>query len=225
MKRKHFSRAIETEILIKCKRRCALCFGFESDVEKKKGQLAHVDRDKANASKENAAFLCALHHDEYDTTSKQTKGITPDELKSYQKSLYSYLASSGAWTETKGTARTRRRARTNGISLELYDRRVPMYRTTIQFLRAVLKDLRPDLQEILNFAGDADEALFLFDETIANYLAHLLKQALRLRAVSLMLSKEWTPSLAKEDTELSAWFSEQFEEARRKFVPFLRLTS
>jgi hypothetical protein len=111
------------------------------------------------------------------------------------------------------------------MSLELYDRRIPMYRATIQFLRAVHKDLRPELQEIFRFAADADEALFLFDETIANYLAELVKRALRLRAVSLMLNKDWTEVLTEEETELSLWFTSQFEETRRKFVPFLRLRS
>lgn len=211
--------------MIKCKRRCALCFGLEFDVARKKGQIAHVDRDKANASRENAAFLCTPHHDEYDSMSAQTKRITPDEVKSYQQLLYQYFESPGAWRRTKGPAHSRHAGKNIAMSLELYDRRVPTYRATVQFLRAVHKDLRPELQEILGFAAAADEALFLFDETIADYLVELIKRALRLRAVSLMLNKDWTEALTEEETDLSLWFTAQFEETRRKFVPFLRLRS
>jgi hypothetical protein len=47
MNRKNFAKLIETEILIKCRRRCALCFGLEGDETKKSGQLVHrpVRRD------------------------------------------------------------------------------------------------------------------------------------------------------------------------------------
>jgi hypothetical protein len=197
MNRKSFAKSVETEILIKCRRRCALCFGLEGDAAKKSGQLAHVDRDPANASKENVAFLCTSHHDEYDSVSKQTKR----------------------------PPRSRTRDKATGISLDLYARRLPTYKTTIQFLRVVLKDLKPDLHDLFKFAADTDEALFLFDETIANYLAHLFKQALRLRAVSLMLNKEWKASLEEEEMQLSTWFTEQLEETRRKFTPFLQVTS
>ncbi len=86
-----------------------------------------------------------------------------------------------------------------GISLDVYDRRAPIYRTTIRFVRAVVKDLQPGIREILQFATDTDEALFLFDETIAAYLAELFKKALRLHAIGLMLTQvqadQDTPSL------------------------------
>jgi hypothetical protein len=165
------------------------------------------------------------HHDEYDSTPSQSKAITPDELKAYVSSLYETLATPGMLTEAKGHIRSRTGAKADrGVSLELYDRRLPMHKTTIQFLRTVLSDLRPDLREILKFAADTEECLFLFDETIADYLAQLFKRALRIRAVSLMLDKNgWTASLGDEDMRLSAWFSEQIEETRRKFTPFLRL--
>ncbi len=223
--RKDFSKAVETEILLKCKRICALCFGFKNDRTQKRGQLAHIDRNKANSSRDNAAFLCTPHHDEYDIVSKQTKRITPEELKAYQQQLCALLDSPALWPSIHAANNTRKHLKSRGISLEVYDRRLPTYKTTIRFLRDVQKDLRPDLQEVLKFAADTEEALFLFDENIANYLSELLKRALRLRAVALMLGKDYTSSLMEEETELSLWFSAQFEETRRRFAPFLRLTA
>jgi len=74
----------------------------------------------------------------------------------------------------------------------------------------------------LKFAGDTEEALFLFDETIAACLAELLKKALRLRAVTLNLERNRSESAGHEDAELTAWFSAQFDEVRAKFAPYLR---
>lgn len=221
MGRKNFSKAVKIEVATKCRRKCALCFALQGDTDIKKGQIAHIDRDSANASKENAAFLCVTHHDEYDSISRQTIRITPDELKEYQQSLYKYLES-GTMLEVGKRTRKRNTTSPKAISLELYDRRMSIYRVAMQFLRTVHKDYKPDLQDILKFASDTEEALFLFDETIAAYLAELLRKALRLRAVTLSLERNWSDSAGREDTQLTMWFSEQVEGIRKKFVPYLR---
>jgi hypothetical protein len=222
MDRKKFPKAVKIEVLTRCRRRCVLCFALEGDMSAKRGQLAHIDRNPANASKENAAFLCTPHHDEYDSVSTQTLRIEPTELKAYQESLYQYLESARATLEIRKRPRKQGDTRTEAISLELYDRRLPIYRIAFQFLSIVQKDYKPGLQEILKFARDTEEALFLFDETIAGYLAELLKKALRLRAVTLSLERGWTDSAGQEDSQLTMWFSEQVEEIRRKFAPYLR---
>ncbi len=222
MTRKSFPKAIEAEVLIQCRRRCAFCFCLEGDTRVKKGQLAHIDRNPANASKENAAFLCTQHHDEYDSTSRQTKRLTPDELRAYQKELHMYANSTEAWLEGKKASRKRTQVKPENISLELYDRRLPMYRITTKFLGMVHKDYKPDLQEILKFAHDTDEALFLFDEAIAEYLTELLKRALRLRALVLNREKRGIESSSwQEENQLIMWFNDQSGENRRKFAPYL----
>lgn len=222
--RRSFPREVEAAVFIESRRRCALCFGFNRDLTKKRGQLAHIDRNSSNASKDNAAFLCMPHHDEYDSVPSQTKRITPDELKSYRNALYGTLATPEVLGETKRSPRTRPRARPGtGISLEVYDRRIPVYRTTIQFLREINANLNPDLKVVVKFGTDTEEALFLFDETIANHLAEIARKAFRLRAVSQSMSRGFTQALAEEEIALSMWFYEQFQETRRKFAPFLRL--
>jgi hypothetical protein len=222
MTRKNFPKAIEADVLIQCRRRCAFCFCLEGDTLVKRGQLAHIDRNPANASRENAAFLCTPHHDEYDSTSRQTKRFTPEELRAYQKELHMYVNSAEAWLESKTTPRKRTDVKAESISLELYDRRLPTYRTTTQFLRMVHTDYKPDLQEIMKFAHDTDETLFLFDEVIAEYLTELLKKALRLRALVLNREKKGIESPSwQEENELIMWFNDQSGECRRKFAPYL----
>lgn len=88
-----------------------------------------------------------------------------------------------------------------------------------------MQDMNPAYPEIFKFVADTDEALFLFDDTIADYLALLSKRAVRLHAVAAMLARAYGGSLPEENTELGDWFSRQFEETKTRFAPFLQLGS
>jgi hypothetical protein len=50
--------------------------------------MAHLDQDPANSAAENLAFLCLEHHDQYDSRTSQSKGLTPQEVKCYRVELY-----------------------------------------------------------------------------------------------------------------------------------------
>ena len=221
-KRRNWSREVETTVLVSSKRRCALCFGLEGDTSEKEGQIAHVDRDSSNAAASNAAWLCTRHHSRYDSTSRQAKGHTPDELRAYRNLLYEHLASHMGWPD--GTAK---RVKAPGVSLALFDRRVPVFRATIAFIREAVKGGRMDLKPLWAFAGATDEAVFLFDDEIAEYLRQLYRQGVRLHTVSVMLEppEKRTPELVREDADLLLWFTEQFDVARGTFVPYLRLAN
>jgi hypothetical protein len=85
--------AAETHVLMASARRCALCFGFNGDLTRKKGQIAHIDQNASNADEKNLVYLCIEHHDEYDSTTSQVKGITEAELRTYKERLISVVAS------------------------------------------------------------------------------------------------------------------------------------
>jgi hypothetical protein len=88
--RKKNSKADE-EVLLKSKRRCCLCFGLKDDDGEKKGQIAHLDRNPANDSSDNLAFLCFDHHDQYDSKTRQSKSLQIGEVKAYREKLYRFL--------------------------------------------------------------------------------------------------------------------------------------
>jgi CheY-like chemotaxis protein len=50
-----------------------------------------MDHDPANNKLDNLVYLCLRHHDLYDTTQSQSKGITIGELKHYRNELYRNL--------------------------------------------------------------------------------------------------------------------------------------
>ncbi|MFH1927162.1 MAG: hypothetical protein ABIK79_03160 [Chloroflexota bacterium] len=89
--RKKVPGTTKTEVLTRSLRRCCLCFGLEHDTERKKGQIAHLDRDPSNCAFDNLAWLCLDHHDEYDSRTSQSKGLAIREVKSYRDSLYDWV--------------------------------------------------------------------------------------------------------------------------------------
>jgi hypothetical protein len=84
---------IQSQVLIQSGRRCCICFGLNQDRRIKLGQIAHIDGDAGNNAIGNLAFLCLEHHDQYDSSSSQSKGITEAELLHYREGLYADLKS------------------------------------------------------------------------------------------------------------------------------------
>jgi hypothetical protein len=88
MSRKPIPDQTQTNIFLNSRRRCCLCFWLKGEDEVKKGQIAHLDGDNANSAEGNLAFLCFEHHDEYDSTTRQSKGLKPTEVKRWRDELY-----------------------------------------------------------------------------------------------------------------------------------------
>ncbi len=88
MTRKAIPDETQTSILLKSRRRCCLCFWLKGEDEVKKGQLAHLDGDHENDAESNLAFMCFEHHDEYDSTTRLSKGLREKEVKRWRDELY-----------------------------------------------------------------------------------------------------------------------------------------
>lgn len=86
-KRKRLTAAEETPVLMESMRRCCLCYGLDDDGRRKPGQIAHLDRNPANNASDNLMFLCLNHHGEYDSTSRQAKGFTAEEVRAYHAKM------------------------------------------------------------------------------------------------------------------------------------------
>jgi|GEM_PF-5390453 hypothetical protein len=84
--------AIETQVLAECRRRCAFCHFFEKiTVHNTQGQIAHIDRNRANHDESNLAYLCLPHHDAYDLKPSQSKRLSPGELRQAKSELLAYI--------------------------------------------------------------------------------------------------------------------------------------
>jgi hypothetical protein len=79
-------------VLLKSARRCPLCFHLDGDLKEKPGQVAHLDRNRANGAEDNLAFICLPHHSIFDSTTRQHKNYTIHELKVLRMRLYEAVA-------------------------------------------------------------------------------------------------------------------------------------
>ena len=91
-RRKTISREVETEVLVLSRRRCCICFAINRDFSEKKGQIAHLDKERTNPNLENLAYLCLDHHDSYDSRTSQSKNYTINEIKRFREILYNAVA-------------------------------------------------------------------------------------------------------------------------------------
>ena len=80
-----------TVAVLQCRRRCCICFGLNNDAEPKAGQFAHLDHDPSNNAQKNIAYLCLVHHDQYDGKTSQSASITKDEVVHYRDELYRFI--------------------------------------------------------------------------------------------------------------------------------------
>jgi len=87
-KRKNIPGPTEVEVLLRSARRCCVCFGLNRDLDEKRGQVSHLDRNPSNIDLENLVFLCLPHQDQYDTRTSQSKGLTIAEVKEYRSRLH-----------------------------------------------------------------------------------------------------------------------------------------
>jgi len=87
MARKKLNKKIEADILKQCRRRCCICYGLNRDTGIKQGQIAHLDKNPNNNNEKNLVFLCLKHHDQYDSTTSQSKNLTKHEVIDYKREL------------------------------------------------------------------------------------------------------------------------------------------
>lgn len=86
--RKHVSKSIEGAVLMASRRRCCLCVFLNNRDEVRKGQIAHLNRNRGDSRFENLVFLCLEHHDDYDGRPSQSKAYSPEEVRNYRDRLY-----------------------------------------------------------------------------------------------------------------------------------------
>lgn len=230
MARKKISAEIAARVLIACRRRCALCFGLEGRAGVRNGQIAHVDRDNQNNKFENLVWLCLRHHEYYDRQPLQSRQVDERELIAHRSELWEYLkALPMAWVDAD--RKPRRQAPQRVLSLDVYDRKVGIYRAVYELIRIAVQNATVELPELFAFYAATDEALFMFGKDVEDYLQNLQEKALLLRLTHLHMShpsfgtrpNEDRPKTIKDNADLLVWFSEQPAVLRQLFSRYIRL--
>jgi hypothetical protein len=163
MRRLKPSAQTELDVIIRSRRRCAICFGLRQSSSVRRGQIAHLDHDPSNSDVSNLVYLCLEHHDEYDGKTSVSKGLKESEVKAYREELYSFMDSEErlSWPDYPDVSASERSTYPE-LSIESYDRKIAIYRLVRDFLHAILRDGTVDAAALAKFARETDEALFLF---------------------------------------------------------------
>jgi hypothetical protein len=152
----------EVETLKRSGRRCCICFGLYGDLEIKRGQIAHLDRNPMDSSVDNLMFLCLEHHDQYDTRTSQSKGWTAKEAKYYRTLLYEAIE------DLRGAKEKAGRNDTEQCVLPIIS---PIWSTSLFRTRSVVKsDTQRMLDETTTGLLDPGGVLLAFDVTNPNQL-------------------------------------------------------
>lgn len=56
------------------------------------GQIAHLDQNNENNDEDNLAFMCLVHHDQYDGKTSVSKGIKESEARHWRDMLHQEMA-------------------------------------------------------------------------------------------------------------------------------------
>ena len=113
------------------------------------------------------------------------------------------------------------------VDVARYENRLSLYREIVQFLSVISRDgdiSRPALQE---FRSRTQESVFLFDQTIADYLEKLYSQASRLRMTNEQLKSTSLPigderdRVTVENSKQLIWLADQLPQLNKLFEPYL----
>jgi len=221
---------ISHAVLTKSRRRCAFCYHFESDGNTKEGQIAHIDRKRTNNLENNLVYLCLDHHNKYDSTTSQSKGLLPEELKTAKKQLEEIVENDfPSLVGTSHYSQQTSRSKENIISIEMYRLRHPVYVALKNFVLSILQDADVSNEQLVIFIKGIEDALFLYDSEVEEYLDTVYKQAIKFRAVQRIIQRgagtsdiKWNEALENDD-KLFSWFEKQLTDGKYLFANYLNV--
>lgn len=230
MTRSVVPRNIEIAVLRKCRRRCALCFFLDFNLDTQKGQIAHIDRDANNSAEDNLAYLCLRHHDEYDTRPSQSKGLKEKELLEAKTDLEKWIEDNH-----EGLVRSSLMDKTDipevhdSVSPEVFRLRIPVYRAFNRLTSYIMREANVSDEELFRFLRDTHDALFLYGEEIESYLHDVYRKAALLRTLAVKTERpdhydqqQWE-RIVDEETECILWFSDQLQGGKKRFYRHLKV--
>jgi hypothetical protein len=174
-----------------------VCYGLEHDEGQKAGQIAHLDHDPSNNAVENLVFLCLAHHDQYDSTTSQSKGLSLEEVRRHQSQLRRFVTESLPLSASEIVH----------LLLACLDR--PAFRTPFhmesslpQFRTAIAESIRTINAGTTSDGKQLPSKFSIADPKVRNALDQIVQQLVAIRAFfdELLKSGEITPcGCGKED--------------------------
>lgn len=112
------------------------------------------------------------------------------------------------------------------FKLDLFEKRFAVYKGTQKYLAEILRDGRLDLEESIQFLRETQDATFLFDHNIVEYLDSLYRRGVDLMTLNNKL--EGVPvgpernELCEREGKLLKELTDEIVQIKDVFAPYLR---
>lgn len=112
--------------------------------------------------------------------------------------------------------------------LDLYDKRYPVYLTTMQYISFIIQEANLTQEELVKFLRNSKDKEFLFGDDVKGYLNELYSKGVGLMRYTRLqerknLQEEKRLGYVDKETELLEWFRNQFEVSKRLFGQYLSI--
>ncbi len=109
--------------------------------------------------------------------------------------------------------------------LELYDKRYPVFISTMEYISYVAQHRNVSDEVLFKFLRESKDKEFLFGDDIKNHLENLYKKGLDLQLNEIELKPEPVGEkrnqMVRRSSELFSWFTNQFEVSKKLFGKYL----
>lgn len=114
----------------------------------------------------------------------------------------------------------------NKFKLDLYNKRLKIFQSTMNFLISVIKNGDAAKNDIINFRMGISEYQFLFDDDVVNYIKKIrengkLLQFANRKLLDQNMTQEKREKLVDEEETLILWFDKQSDTITTLFKPYL----
>lgn len=106
---------------------------------------------------------------------------------------------------------------------EQYERMLKVYQRVVEMIRLIMREGKPEIQDIQKFGFDTAEADFLFPKEISEYINEIYTHAAKLHAATSQIRID-SPNFRDEATQEEMWFSEQLDVAKKRFKKYLNIS-
>jgi uncharacterized ubiquitin-like protein YukD len=115
------------------------------------------------------------------------------------------------------------------LQLARYDKRFKVYQALKDFIADVISDPKISSNAVRQFDIATNEASFLFEDDICEYLALVRQQSQAMGHLSLQIEElladpqinEKRSQLVQQKIKLADWFFDQFKDSKKKFDRYL----
>ena len=112
------------------------------------------------------------------------------------------------------------------FKLDLFEKRFSVYKGAQVFLSRILEKGKVDLDQIFQFRADTQDATFLFDADITEYLKAIDSKSLELCRINEELEgvpkSQKRSDMCREKTDVIHWLTSQLPILKEKFAPYLK---